>query len=523
MHAARLVALRHLLVDDAASRRHPLHVARANRALVTQAVAVLHGSGEHVGDGLDAAVGMPRKAGSVALGIVVPKVVQQKKRIEVRRIAEAKRAAQVHPGSFCGRCGLDVALDRTNRHSESLSDAAVTLVAVTSLETYRREEFPVGQEWIYFNHASTGPLPRRAAKAIQALAEGQMLRGGLEYRAWLEAVDGLRSAAARLIHAAPEEIAVTSNTSQGLSFIANGVRWRPGDIVVGVADEFPANYFPWARWKTAASRSAGSLFGTAALTSMSSTGPAPEHDSLAISYVQYVSGFRVDLDAVGEICRRHGCLFVVDAIQGLGPFPIDVKRSGIHALSSGGQKWLLSPEGTGFLYVDRELLPELDIVEFGWTNVAKFPEYSKDPTLRPDAGRFEAGTLNSFGCAGMCSSIELLLEVGVDRLSEQVNLLADRLYHGAKAKGYEPRAERDRASGSGIVSIRKEASTRRSLPKTCSPTRLSSSRALATCASLRTSTTPPQRSTGFWSCFPSGHRPGHWRLSCFRSQRRTTS
>jgi len=159
---------------------------------------------------------------------------------------------------------------------------------------------------------------------------------------------------------------------------------------------------------------------------------------------------------VGEICRRRGCLLVVDAIQGLGPFPVDVKRSGIHALSSGGQKWLLSPEGTGFLYVDRDLLPELDIVEFGWTNVAHFPEYSKDPTLRPDSGRFEAGTLNSFGCAGLRASIELLLEVGGDRLSDQVDLLAQRLYEGALAKGYQPRAERDRESGSGIVSIRKE-------------------------------------------------------------------
>ena len=325
-----------------------------------------------------------------------------------------------------------------------------------SLEEYRREQFPIAEDCIYCNHASTGPLPRRTAEAVQRLAEGQMLRGGLEYRAWLDAVAGLRAAAARLIHAAPEEIAVTSNTSQGLSFIANGVRWRSGDVVVGVADEFPANYFPWARLEQRGVRPRWLPLrqGKVDLDELDRTCDGAR--LLAISYVQYVSGFRIDLDAVGEICRRRGCLLVVDAIQGLGPFPVDVKRSGIHALASGGQKWLLSPEGTGFLYVDRELLPQLDVVELGWTNVAGFPEYSKDPELRQDAGRFEAGTLNGLGCAGLRTSIELLLEVGVERLARQVNALASRLYEKAPEKGYEPRAARDEASGSGIVSIRKD-------------------------------------------------------------------
>lgn len=283
-----------------------------------------------------------------------------------------------------------------------------------------------------------------------------MLRGGLDYRAWLDAVAGLRSAAGRLMGAGADEIAVTTNTSQGLSFIANGVDWKKGDVVVGVADEFPANYLPWARLEKRGvkPRWVPLREGRVELDELDRACEGAR--LLAISYVQYVSGFRVDLDAVGEICRRRGCLFVVDAIQGLGPFPVDVKRSGIHALSSGGQKWLLSPEGIGVLYVDRGFLPALDIVELGWTNVAGYPRYSKDPALRPDAGRFEAGTLNGFGCGGMRASIELLLEVGVERLSEQVNRLAQRVYDGAREKGYRPAAERDRESGSGIVSIRKE-------------------------------------------------------------------
>jgi selenocysteine lyase/cysteine desulfurase len=327
---------------------------------------------------------------------------------------------------------------------------------VVSLEEYRREQFPVAEEWAYFNHASTGPLPRRTARAVQELAEGQMLHGGLDYRRWNEAIAGVRSAAARLIGAGPDEIAIVTNTSEGLSYIANGVDWRPGDVVAGVADEFPANYFPWARLEKRGVklRWVPLRGGRIDLDELDTACEGAR--LLAVSYVQYVSGFRVDLDAVGEICRRRGCLFVVDSIQGLGPFPVDVKRSGIQALSNGGQKWLLSPEGTGFLYVDRDFLPEVEIVEFGWTNVAAYPSYSKDPALRPDAGRFEGGTLNGFGCAGLRASIELLLEIGAERLSEQVHTLGERLLECARSKGYEPCAQRDRPSGSGIVSLRKE-------------------------------------------------------------------
>ncbi len=334
------------------------------------------------------------------------------------------------------------------------------------LEACRSEEFPVAKEWGYLNHASTGPLPRRTAEVVQRLAEGQMLRGGLEYRAWLDAVSGLRTAAARLIHAEPREIAVTTNTSQGLGFLANGIRWKPGDVVVGVADEFPANYFPWARLEERGVELRWVRLREGRLELEDLDRACEGARLLAVSYVQYVSGFRADLDAIGEICRRRGCLFVVDSIQGLGPFPVDVKRSAIHALSNGGQKWLLSPEGTGFLYIDRDLLPELDIVEFGWTNVAGYPQYSKDPALRPDAGRFEAGTLNSIGCAALRTSIELLLEIGVERLSKQVGRLADRLYQAAQDKGYKPRARRDTPSGSGIVSIRKPGVDSSELAKT---------------------------------------------------------
>jgi len=177
---------------------------------------------------------------------------------------------------------------------------------------------------------------------------------------------------------------------------------------------------------------------------------------LAISYVQYLSGYRADLEAIGRICRDENVFFFVDAIQGLGAFPLDVRRMNIQALAADGHKWLLGPEGNGILYVQQEWQERIEPVEFGWTTVAGYVDYaSRDMALRRDAGRYECGTLNTIGCFGLRASIELILEIGVDRIARQVQYLADRLAEGAVARGYETMIERTPETGAGIVSIRK--------------------------------------------------------------------
>jgi selenocysteine lyase/cysteine desulfurase len=178
---------------------------------------------------------------------------------------------------------------------------------------------------------------------------------------------------------------------------------------------------------------------------------------LAISFVQFLSGYRADLEALGEICHRHGCLFLVDAIQGLGAFPVDVRRARISALAADGHKWLLGPEGCGILYIQQDLQDRIEPVELGWTNLANFDDYAnRDMRLRPDAGRYECGTLNTIGCYGLRAAIEFLLEVGVEPISRQVQSLSDQIVQGVTAKGYEVLGTRTPASGAGIVSFRKQ-------------------------------------------------------------------
>jgi selenocysteine lyase/cysteine desulfurase len=316
-----------------------------------------------------------------------------------------------------------------------------------------REHFPVTSEFIYVNHAAVSPLPRPAAEAMCRLADDVCRFGSYHYDEWLETYEAVRISTAQLINASRSEIAIVKNTSEGISMVANGIDWKKGDKVVGFREEFPANFFPWKRLEDRGVKVEWlSIEDPLEVIDKAASGAC----LLAISHVNYLSGFRIDLEAVGEICERRGCLFFVDAIQGLGVIPIDVRRCRIHALAADGHKWLLGPEGCGILYIRADVQDSLAPLEFGWTNVAGFADYaSRDMKLRPDAGRYECGTLNTIGCYGLSASLDLLLEAQIECVSECVQALASRVAAGVERKGYEILGSRDPDKASGIVSFRK--------------------------------------------------------------------
>ena len=223
--------------------------------------------------------------------------------------------------------------------------------------------------------------------------------------------------------------------------------------MVGFREEFPANYYPWKKLEEKGVQ----------VTWLSVEDPLERIEEatrgarlLAISYVQFLSGYRAPIQAIGEICHRNHCIYLLDAIQGLGAFPVDVRKCHIDALAADGHKWMLGPEGCGILYVREELQDRVEPVEFGWTNVAGYNDYaSRDMALRRDAGRYECGTLNTIGCYGLKSSIELLLEVDPGKIAPVVQNLGDRIYEGAIERGYEVLGSRRVETGAGIVSFRK--------------------------------------------------------------------
>jgi cysteine desulfurase / selenocysteine lyase len=335
---------------------------------------------------------------------------------------------------------------------EGMGYQKVAGVAEKALFAVYRDDFPVTRELIYLNHAAVSPLCRPAAEAMERWTQDVSRHGSLHYGQWMETYDGLRRAAAQLIHASADEIAIVKNTSEGINTVALGLDWRPGDRVVAFQEEFPANDFPWRRLEKRGVRVSWlSIYDPLDKIAEAVRGAR----LLAISFVNYLSGFRVNLRAIGEVCRQHGCFFFVDAIQGLGAFPLDVELCHIDALAADGHKWMLASEGCGVLYVRRKWLDEIEPVEFGWMNPARYADYSsRDMTPKPDAGRYECGTLNTAGCFGLRAAIEFLLRIGIEEIAASILERTEQLYHGAVRQGYEALVEWKPESASGIVSFR---------------------------------------------------------------------
>jgi cysteine desulfurase/selenocysteine lyase len=296
-----------------------------------------------------------------------------------------------------------------------------------------RELFPVTRNLIYFNHAAVGPLSVRAAEAMERHARDQRDFGALHWRDWYAEYDRLRESAARLIGASPGEIAILKNTSEGLSFIAQGIRWNEGDNVITTAMEFASNWTPWKRLEPRVECR------VAASASVEHIEPLLDGRTrlVTVSSVAFHNGFTADVNKIGELCERRNARFCVDAIQSLGVLPIDVKAAKIDFLAADGHKWMCGPEGAAIFYVAETRRDELEVIESGWTNIDRQRKFIGCPTdLLPDARRFEAGSLNTNGIYGLRAALDLILEIGVETISERALGVAARLAEGIRSLGW---------------------------------------------------------------------------------------
>lgn len=321
--------------------------------------------------------------------------------------------------------------------------------------TALRAELPVTRRWAFFDHAALAPLTARALQALNAYAADLAENGDVNESHWVKRVEEVRRLFGRLLNCDPLDVAFVKNTSEGIGLVAEGFPWRPGDNVVTAAEEYPANIYPW---MNLAARGV-------ALRRVASRGARVELDDLraaldgrtrlvTLSMVEYASGFRNDLDAVGQLCRERGIAFFVDAIQGLGVLPLDVAKTPVDFLAACGHKWLLGAQGAAVLYVRRELLDRLHPVGVGWNSVAGARDFSTiDFTLKPHAGRYESGTLNVAGITALGASLELLLELGVPALAARIREVTDYLCERAPAAGLAVFSSRQPEETSGIVSL----------------------------------------------------------------------
>ena len=320
---------------------------------------------------------------------------------------------------------------------------------------YYRLQFPVTESSIYMNHAAVSPISCRVRDAMAGLLDELQQRGAEKWEQWVRTYDAARRSLAQLLNAEPDEIAFTKNTSEGVCTFANGLDWRSGDEIVSIEGEFPSNYFAW---KALEKRGV-------VLRLVQPKQGAVSHESIvsalssrtrvvAVSFVQYLSGFRLDLEKLGRACAAHGCLLFVDAIQGVGAFPLDVKAAQIAGLAADGHKWLLSVEGAGVLYVNRRVMERITPSEIGWWAVRRWADYTnRELSWRDDARRYEPGSLNTLGIYGLGAAVDLLLEVGIPNIAERILTLTDRLRRGLMEEGHSVFGPQTREGASGIVSF----------------------------------------------------------------------
>ncbi len=333
-----------------------------------------------------------------------------------------------------------------------------------------RARFPVARRWAFLDHAAVAPIPDRAVEALEEYGRRTAENGIADVWFWSDRVAHVRRLAAQLVNApSPDDVCFVPNTTAGIGLVAEGFPWKPGDNVVLAAEEYPSNQYPWLNLadRGVEVRPVPSRGGRVEIDDVRAAMDGRTR-VLTASFVQFASGFRADLDALGSLCRERGVFFCVDAIQGLGVFPLDVQKTPIDALAADGHKWLLGPEGAGIAYVRREWVERLHPVGVGAHSVAKPYDYNTIHWApKPHAGRYEGGALPLPGINALGESLNLLLTAGIENVAARVLQLTDYLCERAASAGLEVFSSRRPADKSGIVSLTKPGVPPKDLMRRC--------------------------------------------------------
>lgn len=319
--------------------------------------------------------------------------------------------------------------------------------------------FPHTAHCIHLNHAGTSPIARPVADAVQGVCADLMSADPLQaYMGHLKRQHHLRDALGRMMQVAPETLAFTRNTSHSISIAAQAIPFQSGDTVVAPAVEYPANLYPWMAQETRGV--------TVRRVPSRENGLVAEEDLiaacdastrvLAVSWVQWGTGQRLDLARLGAFCRERGILFAVDVVQGLGALRIDLSTLPVDIAAAGCHKWLLAPGGIGILYIRQEIFPILLPTNIGWNSVQDPIAWERMhyDELKTTPERFEEGTPSLLAAAALNASVDLLESVGFDCVNDRVLSLAAYAHDLLSARGMTvvtPTADEQR---SGIVAFR---------------------------------------------------------------------
>jgi selenocysteine lyase/cysteine desulfurase len=324
-----------------------------------------------------------------------------------------------------------------------------------------RALFPIAQRLVYLNHAAVSPLPTTTLQAIELQLRDVQENGSLHFQSWLNVKNNARRLLAAMLGCRPSQVAFMRNTSDSLSTIANGLKWHTGDNIVTFRREFPSNIYPWIRIRDTAGvelRMCGERDGRVDVEELESMIDQRTR-IVAISHVQFASGYRIDLERIGRLARKHCALLVADVIQSLGVLPIDVEAQFIDVAAGASHKWLLGPEGVGYLYLSDRAREMIEPTLVGWVSVPNPDDYDNfDQGWNQDALPWETGTGAASLFYGLEASLKLLTETGTERIASWLEQLTDQLCTGLDTKDFDLVSSRLPGEKSQIVCIRHSGS-----------------------------------------------------------------
>lgn len=320
-----------------------------------------------------------------------------------------------------------------------------------------RREMPISERWVYLDHAAVAPLPAPARGAVEQWCCQATEQGDTVWPQWAERVQAIRQRAAELLNAETDEMAFIPSTTTGISLVAEGLPWQDGDNVVTLENEFPSNLYPWMNLasrgvETRRIRVSGGIVDFERVLASCNQ----RTRVIAISWVSYSSGWRIDVAELTRMAHQRNILVFLDAIQGLGVFPLDVRSTDVDFLAADGHKWMLGPEGAGIMYVRRDHLQHLRPLNVGWNSVVHAHDFGHiELNLKPAAARYEGGTQNMVGVLALGASLDLLARMGLSSsesaIARRVLSITDYACEKLSALGAQLISPRDPDGRSGIV------------------------------------------------------------------------
>ncbi len=320
-----------------------------------------------------------------------------------------------------------------------------------------RSLFPATQMYAYLNSAAISPIPTTAGEAVGRQLADVALHGSSHYQQWVDTKDRARALLAGMLKVRRDQVAFVRNTSDGFASIASGLKWKTGDNIVSFEREFPANFYPWRRVRDdhgVELRLCPEREGRIDLNELISLIDG-NTKVVAISAVQFASGYRADLERISRAARAVDALFCVDIIQGLGAMPFDLPSQFVDAACGASHKWLCSPEGCGIIYLSDRARERVNPTLVGWISVETPWNFEdREQPFKPTALAWESGTGPASLFYGLEQSLKLLTETGAERIESHLANLTDSLCDSLAGREYEIISSRLPGEKSQIVCIK---------------------------------------------------------------------